>query len=230
MFATDGDSLLTQVDPSVALVALTGLGALTAVAVDGVWRWARNVVTIVHEAGHAVAALATGRQLTGIRLHSDTSGLTVSRGRPRGLGMVVTTMAGYPSPALVGLIGVVLLAAEQVTLMLWAGTIVLAGMLLMVRNLYGVFLLVTVAAVVLGVSVYAAPDVQAAFGYAMTWFLLFGAVRPIVELQRHRRRPGAVTDADQLAGLTRLPAVIWVVVFGVVNLGSLLLGGWLLLA
>ena len=72
------------------LVLATGVGAAVAVVVDGVWRWARGVVTIAHEAGHAVAALATGRRLTGIKLHSDTSGLTLSVGRPAGPGMVVT--------------------------------------------------------------------------------------------------------------------------------------------
>ena len=45
---------------------------------------ARHVVTIVHEGAHGLAAWATGRQLAGIRLHSDTSGVTVSRGRATG--------------------------------------------------------------------------------------------------------------------------------------------------
>ena len=39
-----------------------------------------DAVTIAHEGGHAVAALLTGRRLRGIRLHSDTSGLTLSAG------------------------------------------------------------------------------------------------------------------------------------------------------
>jgi hypothetical protein len=226
----DWDSVTTRVDPSASLVLLAGACALVAVAVDGVWRWSRSVVTIVHEAGHAVAALLTGRRLTGIRLHSDTSGLTLSVGKPSGPGMVVTAAAGYVSPSLVGLVGVVLLAFDQVTIMLWAGTAILLAMLLMVRNLYGALLLVATGAVVVAVSLYATADVQAAFGYAMTWFLLLGAVRPIVELRRsRRRRPGMSSDADILARLTRVPATVWVGLFGVVNLGALAAGGWLLL-
>lgn len=225
------DSLVTQIDPSVSLVLVTGVGAFVAVSVDGVWRWSRNVVTIVHEAGHALAALLTGRRLTGIRLHSDTSGLTVSAGRPSGPGMVVTAAAGYLSPSLVGLAGVGLLAVEQVTIMLWAAAAVLVGMLVMVRNIFGAFLLLTTGAVVVAVSLYAPADVQAAFSYATTWFLLIGAVRPIAELWRQRRRrSGSTSDADLLARLTRVPAAVWVVVFGALTLSALGAGGWLLIA
>jgi hypothetical protein len=113
-----GAITVERVDPSSWLVLATGVAAALAVVVDAVWRWSRGVVTIAHEAGHAVAAIATGRRLTGIRLHSDTSGLTLSVGRPRGFGMIVTAAAGYVSPSLVGLAGVALLAVDRVTVML----------------------------------------------------------------------------------------------------------------
>jgi peptidase M50B-like protein len=208
----------------------TGAVAALAVVVDGVWRWARGVVTIAHEAGHAVVALATGRRLTGIKLHSDTSGLTLSVGRPRGIGMVLTAAAGYVSPSLVGLAGVALLAVEQVTVMLWTAAAILVAMLVMVRNWFGALTLLVTGAAVVGVSMYTSPDVQAAFGYTMTWFLLVGAVRPVGELRRQRRyEPGARTDADMLAHLTRVPGSVWVAVFGLVTLAALAGGGWLLL-
>lgn len=219
-----------RIDPSSWLVLATGLGAALAVVVDGVWRWARGVVTIAHEAGHAVAALLTGRRLTGIKLHSDTSGLTLSVGRPTGAGMVVTAAAGYVSPSLVGLAGVALLAVDQVTIMLWAAAAVLVAMLVMVRNAYGALTLVVVGGAVVGVSLYAAAEVQAAFAYAMTWFLLLGGVRPVAELRRQRRvHPGLPTDADMLARLTRVPGSIWVALFGLVTLSASAGGGWLLL-
>jgi hypothetical protein len=222
---------IERFEPSSWLVAFTGLGALAAVLLDAVWRWARSVVTIVHEGGHAVAALLTGRRLMGIRLHSDTSGLTLSAGRPSGPGMVLTAAAGYVSPSLVGLAGVALLAADQVTVMLWAGVAVLAGMLVMVRNAFGALTLVVVGGAVVAVSLYAPPDVQAGFGYAMTWFLLIGAVRPVTELWRQRRRPeGRASDAAQLARLTHLPVTVWIGVFALATLAALGGGVVLLLA
>jgi hypothetical protein len=212
------------------IVLATGLVALAVVTIDGVWRWARNVITIVHEGGHAVAALLTGRRLTGIRLHSDTSGLTLSVGKPSGAGMVVTAAAGYLSPSVVGLVGVGLLAFGQVTVMLWAGLVVLAGMLVMIRNFYGALSLAVVGAVVLGVSLRASSDVQSAFAFGMTWFLLLGAIRPVLELQRQRRRhAGMTTDADHLARLTRVPATLWVLIFALVTLTSAAAGTYLLI-
>ncbi len=200
MLADSWDSLTTQLDPSSALVLATGAGALVAVVVDVIWLRARHVVTIVHEGGHALAALLTGRRLTGIKLHSNTSGLTLSVGKPTGPGMVITAAAGYISPSLVGLLGVVLLAFDQVTVMLWAGTVVLVAMLIMVRNLYGALALVVTGAVVVCVSLFTEPEVQAAFAYAMTWFLLRGgraagqraapAAPPPAGRQHRRRHPG----------------------------------------
>jgi hypothetical protein len=195
-----------------------------------VWRQARNVITIVHEGGHAVAAVLTGRRLTGIRLHSDTSGLTLSTGKRKGPGMIVTAAAGYLAPALVGLAGVILLAFDQITVMLWAAVATLGLMLAMVRNLYGAFSLVLVGGVVLGVSLRADAEIQSAFGYGMTWFLLLGSVRPVIEMQRQRRRqPGSNSDADQLGRLTHLPAALWVGFF-LASTGATAAGGtWLLL-
>ena len=108
--------------------------------------------------------MLTGRRLTGIRLHSDTSGLTLSVGRPSGPGMVFTAAAGYLAPSLVGLVGVVLLAFDQVTVMLWAAAVFLLAMLVMVRNAYGVLSLLLTGAVVVAVSLLAPADVQAGFG------------------------------------------------------------------
>jgi hypothetical protein len=221
---------IEQWEPASWMVVATGVIALAAVALDDVWRWSRNVVTIVHEGGHALAAVVTGRRLTGIRLHSDTSGLTLSVGRPSGPGMVVTTAAGYLSPSLIGLAGVALLAADQVTVMLWGAAALLVAMLVMIRNAYGAATLVVCGGVVVGLSLYASPGTQAAFGYAITWFLLFGAVRPVGELWRQRRRQeGRYSDAAQLARITPLPTGVWVAFFGLATLAALAAGALLLL-
>ena len=77
------------------------------------------LITITHEGAHGVAAFVTGRRLEGIRLHSDTSGLTVSSGRPSGPGMVTMLVAGYLGPAVVGLGAVGLLLAGHSLGLLW---------------------------------------------------------------------------------------------------------------
>ncbi|OKI09592.1 hypothetical protein A6A06_02660 [Streptomyces sp. CB02923] len=219
-----------QPDPPPWLVVVTAVLALGAIAPYRAWRLSRNAITIAHEGGHGLIALLSGRRLSGIRLHSDTSGLTVSRGKPTGLGMILTAAAGYITPSLLGLLGAWLLASGHITALLWGATALLAAMLLMIRNAYGVLTVVLAGAAFFLVSWLTAPDVQAAFAYAVVWFLLLGGVRPPFELQGKRRRGRAGdSDPDQLARLTRLPAAVWLGLFHLVTLCSLAGGGrWLL--
>jgi hypothetical protein len=220
----------TQPDPSQWLVVITALIALGAVLPQGVWRLSRNAVTIAHEGGHGLIALLSGRQLAGIRLHSDTSGLTLSRGKPTGIGMVLTAAGGYTAPSLLGLGGAWLLAANHITLLLWSATALLLAMLVMIRNAYGVLTVFLTGGTFVLISWLTEPEVQAAFAYGAVWFLLLGGVRPVFELQGKRRRGGAPdSDADQLARLTHVHPVVWLVLFHVVTLSSLTGGArWML--
>ncbi|MER6024475.1 M50 family metallopeptidase [Streptomyces sp. NPDC001851] len=220
----------TQPDPALWVVLATAAAALAVVVPHTPWRISRNAITIAHEGGHGLVALLTGRQLTGIRLHSDTSGLTVSRGKPYGLGMILTAAAGYTAPSLLGLGGAALLAAGRITLLLWVATALLVVMLVMIRNAYGVLTVVLAGGAFLLVSWLAGPQVQAAFAYTVVWFLLFGGVRPPFELQAKRSRGGAGdSDADQLSRLTHVPAGLWLFLFHAVSLCSLIGGGGRLL-
>ncbi|MCZ7425750.1 M50 family metallopeptidase [Micromonospora sp. WMMA1949] len=224
------DTLMSaQPDPPPLLVVVTAVVALAVVVARLPWRIARNAVTIAHEGGHALVALLTGRRLHGIRLHSDTSGLTLSAGRPTGPGMILTLLAGYVAPSLLGLGGAWLLAGNRITLLLWLAVALLLAMLVMIRNLFGVLSLLVTGGVVLAVSWYTSPEVQAAFAWTSVWFLLIGGVRPVFELHRQRARGRMPqSDADQLARITPFPALFWVGLFLVVALGALATGGLLL--
>ncbi|CRK62157.1 FIG00761799: membrane protein [Alloactinosynnema sp. L-07] len=220
-----------QSRPPEPVILVTLAVAAVVVVVNALWRPARNVITIVHEAGHALVAVLVGRRLSGIRLHSDTSGVTVSRGRPDGPGMVCTALAGYVAPSLLGLGFAAFLQTERVSALLMSCAVLLFGVLIMIRNLYGALTLIATGAVLFAVSWFATDTVQAAFAYLITWFLLLGGLRPVGELQTKRRRGQARdSDADQLARLTGAPGFFWVGSFGLVNLGALVIAaGWLLL-
>ncbi|MGR8008379.1 M50 family metallopeptidase [Streptomyces hypolithicus] len=220
----------TQPDPDQWLVIATALPALAVVVPHVLWRLSRNAITIAHEGGHGLIALLTGRSLDGIRLHSDTSGLTVSRGKPTGVGMILTAAAGYTAPPLLGLGGAWLLAANHITLFLWIATALLLMMLVMIRNAYGALTVIVTGAAFLLVSWLTTAQVQAVFAYAAVWFMLLGGVRPAFELQSKRRHGGAPdSDADQLSRLTHVPPALWLFLFHTVSLCSLIGGGrWLL--
>ena len=216
---------------SVLAVAAVVLVALT---VPGVWHLLRHGLTIVHEAAHAAVALLVGRRLAGIRVHSDTSGLTVSRGRPRGPGMVATVAAGYPGPAVLGLAAAWLLSRGYALGVLWLLLVVVVLVLLQIRNWYGLWAVLVSGAVLAVVTVWAPAQVQTLVAAGLTWFLLLGAPRAVLEMQtqrrRVRRRGGRdVSDAGLLSGLTGLPAAVWVGLLLLLCLALLAVGGaWLL--
>jgi hypothetical protein len=220
----------TVPEPSPTVLVAAGAAAAVLVLSPTLWRTTRHVVTIAHEGAHGAVALAAGRRLSGIRLHSDTSGLTVSAGRPTGPGMVLTCAAGYTGPALFGLGSAALLAAGHAVGLLWALLVLLALLLVQIRNWYGLWSVLVTGAVVFAATWWLPPEGQAVFAAVATWFLLLAAPRTALELQTargHRRAPDS--DADQLARLTPFPAVFWVGVFLVVDVGALVLGGrWLL--
>ncbi len=211
-------------------VWITAVVALVLVAAPSVWPVTRHVVTIAHEGAHGVAALLSGRRLAGVRLHSDTSGLTVSRGRSTGPGMVATALAGYVGPALLGLGAAFLLRERHALAVLWLAVLLLGLLLLQIRNFYGLYAVLVAGVGVFAVSWWGSEQVQSLAAYTGTWFLLLAAPRPVLELQGQRRRGRARTsDADLLARLTRLPGIAWVGFFMLVTGGCLVVGArWLL--
>jgi hypothetical protein len=211
------------------VVSLTAVVALIATGYRPAWRVLRHVVTIAHEGGHAGVAALTGRRLHGVRLHSDTSGLTVSAGRPTGPGVVVTLLAGYLAPSVLGLLGAFGLAAGWVTAVLWVAVGLLLALLVMIRNLFGVLTVVVTGGALVAVAGWAPDGWRVIVAYLLIWFLLLAGPRPVIELQVTRgRRLAPASDADQLARLTRLPGLFWVGTFLVLTVAALAAGGWLL--
>ncbi len=194
------------------------------------WRVATHAITAAHEGAHGLAALLTGRRQRGITL------------QPRHLGARTLAWAharnwpdpddggGYPGPALLGLGAAALLSLGHAAAVLWSSLVLLALLLLQVRNVWG--------GVddprprwrdVLGRVVGCAGDpiarrlrrhvVPAPRGAAVG----VGARAPAPPRTRG-------SDADALARLTPLPAGRGVGAFLASTLGALWVGGGLLLA
>lgn len=221
--------------PELLVPLLAPLLALLVVGHRGLWRVARTVVTIAHEGGHAMVAVLTGRRLSGIRLHSDTSGVTVSVGRTTGPGMVLTSLAGYVAPSLLGVGAAGLVTVGWTAPLLWIGVGLLLVTLVYVRNWFGGLAVLVTGGLVGVVAWYGTPPVQLAFCATLAWFLLFGGLRAAHELRQGRRRQirrreyPLDSDADQLARLTGLPPWLWVGLFTAVGVAAVGLGGWWLL-
>jgi Peptidase M50B-like len=202
----------------------TGVVALLLVLAPATWPRVRLGITVVHEAGHALVAVLVGRRLSAIRLHSDTSGLTVSRGKPRGPGMVAMLAAGYLAPALLGLLAAFLLAAGRGVALLWLLLLLLAGLLVWVRNAYGLLVLVLGGVAVFALTWWGSAQVQAVAAYLVAWLLLLAAPRPLLELLTGGRRARRTSDPDQLATLTHVPAVVWTLLLLAASCAGLFVG------
>jgi hypothetical protein len=217
--------------PPAWVVGVTGLAAVLVVLNAGSWRLTGKVITIAHEGGHALVSLLSGRRLEGIRLHADSSGVTYSRGRRRGPGLVLTSSAGYVTPSLLGVGAAALLATRHQAALLWLALLLLAATFLAVRNAFGALAVLATAAGVFVVSYFASAAVQAGFAYLAAWFLLLGGMRPVLELTHRRRRSprSGLSDADQLARLTGVSRNVWVAAFLLVCTVALAFGTRLLI-
>ncbi len=231
MSASLGDRIAgLQLDPPLALAVATGVIAFALVAAEGAWRRGRNIITVAHEAGHAVAALVTGRRLVGVGAHPDRSGLALTAGRADGPGMVATVLAGYLGPSVLGLVGALVLADGLVTIALWVAVVLVPATLVLARGTRGVLLAVRAGAPIALLAWYAPAPVQATVGLVGCWFLLVGAIRPVVELgQRRRAGYAGDSDVDELTRLTPLAAQHWIGLLALGTTAALCLGGWLIL-
>jgi len=216
--------------PSTAAV-VTALVAAAAVAYRPTWSVLRYVVTIAHEGGHAAVAALSGRRLTGVRLHSDTSGVTFSTGQPTGPGVVATLLAGYVAPSALGLLGASALARGHDRAVLVASIVLLVLLLVLIRNLFGVLSVVVTGGVLVALVGWAPLTWQSPAAHLLVWFLLWSGPRPVLELQRLRRLGrGRTSDADQLGRLTHVPGLFWVGLFVLLTVSALAWGGWSMLS
>ncbi len=189
------------------------LAALLVVTVPAVWRLLRVVVTVVHELGHAVVGLLVGRKFSGLVLRPDMSGHVVTVGPSRGPGRVVTTWAGYPAPALLGLALVWAASSGWAAPMVFV--ILLASLvgLLRVRSVYTALVMVLVVAGSGWLWWNAEAVVQGLVLVAVGVVLLLGAWRHVAAVIG---RPGRDSDPAVLGRITPVPAAVWTGTFVVV--------------
>lgn len=187
------------------------------------WRYFGMFSTVVHELGHAFAALMTGRRVTGIKLNFDHSGLTKSFGRP-GWRTAWATFWGYPTPAVVGAVLVWAGFTGWAPAALSVGALVLLGSLLFIRNAGGVLILLGAVAVAGLLVLEVPPEFTGHVVVVLGVALLVGSVRDlgkVASVHVRRRRDRGQSDAYLLYRSTGIPAVVWLGLFAVVITASL---------
>lgn len=205
-------------------VWMIGAAVLLAVLLTG--PWAQALVTVAHEGGHMLAALATGRGVRSFQLLANGGGVThVPDGRP-GPAAVLIGLAGYVTPPLLGLGGAALVVMGRSSAVLWASLVLLVGAWLHFTGaLTGVVLLLAGG----GIG-YVAWDgtqqLQIGIATALVWLLLIGGVWSL----RGQGFGISGSDAALLRGYTYIPGIVWVALFWGVAVFCLWSGGRSLLA
>ena len=167
-----------------------------------------QVVTLVHELGHALVGLIVGGRVQRISLALDASGetLTLMGGTHPKARLAAFTVAGYPAPPLAGLLAAASVATDDHRLLLLlSAVLVAAALVLWVRNLWGIVVFVVVAVCLWLVATEAGDALTRSIAIASAWLFSLGGLRAAWQLT-HGRAPSAAAldDAERVAQLIRV--------------------------
>lgn len=182
------------------------------------WNVVGYPVTIVHEIGHALAAVLVGYRLRGITVNSDMSGATNFTGK--GIFRILWTLWwGYPAPAVVGagLMWAVTEGWAQVALWTMVGFLGLT--FLFSRSWHTVAVVLATGLLLGSVAWFGEPWVHNVVVFAFAWLMIVGSVRAFWAVTKgHLTRRGlGRSDASIMARHVRiLPGSFWLLTFAAV--------------
>lgn len=183
-------------------------------------------VTTIHEACHALAARFTGGNVASISIAPDESGLTLSLGGIR----PIVIMAGYLGASIFGglLIWWGRKPHEARSVLQSIGSVILA--LTVFYGGGGLFSFVSMLLIGLAILFIA----KNASDLLCHMFLLMLAVQTTVNalvdietLFLISAQGGAQSDAESMAGITGVPAVVWSAIWGIAALSILVFSLWI---
>lgn len=202
------------------------LAALLASAVLGIFFWDawplypfKLLVVLMHESGHAAATLLTGGFVDQIRISPDQGGVTLSRYVPSLWRAVVISSAGYVGSTVSGCVLVWLAARTRtgrwplVALAAWCALVAL----LYVRDGFTLFFTFGCALAMLLLARFGFDWLRRAVLVFLGAFSVCYALYDIRDDLLHLSSSG-LTDADALARLTYVPAVVWGIAWGALSL------------
>lgn len=203
---------------------LIGIVAAIAVQDQTLFKITNHAETVVHEGAHAMVGLFAGRRIRGVTVDSDGGGGTDMAPRS-GFGYGVAAAVGYIGASGAGLLAAWLISIGRIVAVLWLGLLLLAVMVLLVRNFFGGIVVLSCGVLLSLIVRYAMAGVETAAAYAATWFLLLAA--PKVALGA-ASKPQEVADAEILAGMTFLWRSAWCFLWVIGTIVALVVGAAIL--
>lgn len=212
--------VIGPVTPGSAVVHVAGFVALMLVTFTG--QWAGSLVTIAHETGHALVAVASGRSVMSLVVQEGNAEAGVTRYQGGwGVSLVFISLAGYLTAPVLGLAGANLVLDGKSWSVLWVAVILLAASFVHARGFFTNLLVVGYGGLIGWVAVAGSPDLQATVAVLLVWWMLFGELRGLTALGLG----GGGGDATDLSRLTWVPAFVWVALWWFVAIVCLWVGG-----
>jgi hypothetical protein len=183
-----------------------------------------------HETGHAVAALVAGGSVDSVTLRPDQSGQCLSKIPESFFSKVLVYSGGYVGSAIIA-VALLLLTfrfnARRFVLGAACAWLVVMG-LLYARDVF-TFTFCVVMAAVFAAGTKWLPD--GAVGVLNLFIAGFTALYALVDLKDDlwNRAVRSQSDAQLLADVTIVPAIVWAAVWTLVSVGVVLLGAWVAL-
>lgn len=205
-----------EISPTLLIVIVAAAAALS--IPQPIWNWFGLFTTLVHELGHAIGAILTGRFVHGMKIRRNHSGEAVSSGRGK-LGSVISGSLGYPAPAIVGAVQLWCVTQGYTALALVVGGAILILTLLVIRNLFGFLVVALSAAASVALWLWATPAQQSYVLLALSIALLVGSVRglaTVIGVHTRHRNQLSTSDAYLLFKRTGIPSVFWLLLFSAI--------------
>lgn len=207
---------MPDLSPTVLLLILAATAVLS--LPRGSWRFLGLLTTVVHELGHAFAALVSGQRLRSIVIRGDHSGTTTTLSRGR-WPAVWSGFWGYPMPAVAGAALVACGFAGWGSAAIAGASTVVVASLLFIRNITGAIITLSTAALGAGIVLLAPAESTGYVAVVLGLVLLVGSVRALgnlIHLHVRRRAALRTSDAHLLHRATGVPAALWILLFAAV--------------
>lgn len=192
------------------------------------WQVFGLFTTLVHELGHALAGVLTGRVVHGIRIRRNHSGDALSSGRGVA-SSVISGVFGYPAPAIVGAAQLWSVFNGYTAIALFVGGVILVLTILVIRNLFGIIVVLASAAASAALWLFASPEVQSYALLVLGSALLVGSVRglaTVIGVHTRRRDQLQTSDAYLLYRRTGVPSPVWLLLFAALIAASVACAAW----
>lgn len=178
------------------------------VRVHFLWRYiTRFAILMAHEGGHSLFATILTLELPKINLHHDTTGQTWSH-CGSGLRKLLITMAGYPFPSTLGLLGAYLLGHGATSFWFILLTVLLCvELIFLVRNFFGILIVAVALVLVYGITQLSGYGqwVDQLIGVISIGVLGLGGLETSKEVLDSQ---DATSDLGIVSGITHVPASI----------------------